>query len=89
MFREQLTRYGSLLLSNIAEDHEHSPVENTIRFLYSTKTSCGERRTQIYIGREVGYITRSYRSAGLKKPRQLQNSVRARFDEKNFIDKVI
>jgi four helix bundle protein len=55
-FRDQLTRSGLSFPSNIAEGHERGSVKDTIRFLYIAKASCGELRTQIYIGQEIGYI---------------------------------
>jgi four helix bundle protein len=55
-FRDQLTRSGLSVPSNIAEGHERGSLKSTIRFLYIAKASCGELRTQIYIGQEVGYI---------------------------------
>jgi len=40
----------------IAESYERESTKETIRFLVIAKGSAGERRTQIYIGMESGYI---------------------------------
>ncbi len=56
-FRDQITRSGLSIPSNIAEGHERGSLKDSIRFLYIAKASCGELRTQIYIGQEVGYLS--------------------------------
>ena len=55
-YRDQITRSGLSIPSNIAEGYERGSLKDSIRFLYIAKASCGELRTQIYIGKEVGYI---------------------------------
>ena len=59
-FRDQLTRSGLSVPSNIAEGHERGSSERDFsRFLKIAKGSCGEARTQIYIGIEAEYIDRT------------------------------
>ena len=55
-FRDQITRSGLSIPSNISEGHERPSARENIRFLNYAKGSCGELRTQIYIGIEIGYI---------------------------------
>ena len=55
-FRDQLTRSGLSIPSNIAEGHDRGSVKEAIYFLNVAKGSCSELRTQIYIGKEIGYI---------------------------------
>jgi four helix bundle protein len=55
-FRDQLTRSGLSIPSNIAEGFERNTKKEIARFLRTAKGSCGELRTQIYIGIEAGYI---------------------------------
>jgi four helix bundle protein len=55
-FRDQLTRAGLSIPSNIAEGFERNSEKECIKFLSYSKGSCGELRTQIYIGIEIDYI---------------------------------
>jgi four helix bundle protein len=55
-FKDQITRSGLSIPSNISEGHERASVKENMNFLNYAKGSCGELRTQIYIGMEIGYI---------------------------------
>jgi four helix bundle protein len=55
-FSNQITRSGLSIPSNIAEGAERGSKKDFIRFLQYAKASCGELRTQIYIGIDIGYI---------------------------------
>ena len=55
-FRDQITRAGLSVPSNIAEGMEHESANERLRFLGYAKASCGELRTQIHIGMEIDYI---------------------------------
>jgi four helix bundle protein len=55
-FRDQITRSALSIPSNIAEGVERDSSKDLIRFLQYSKGSCGELRTQIYIGIDIGYI---------------------------------
>ena len=57
-FRDQLTRAGLSVPSNIAEGFERESNRELVNFLSYAKGSCGELRTQIYVGLEIGYIER-------------------------------
>jgi four helix bundle protein len=57
-FKDQLTRSGLSVPSNIAEGIERSFPADCVKFLLYAKGSCGELRTQIYIGMEIEYIDR-------------------------------
>ena len=58
-FRDQLTRSGLSIPSNIAEGYERDSDAEIARFLRIAKGSAGELRTQILIGIEVGFLDRS------------------------------
>ena len=58
-FRDQLTRAGLSIPSNIAEGFERVSEKECIQFLSYSKGSCGELRTQIYIGIDIGYIDKN------------------------------
>ena len=55
-FRDQITRSCLSIPSNIAEGFERGSQKESVVFLSYAKGSCGELRTQIIIGIEVGYI---------------------------------
>ena len=55
-FKDQITRSGLSIPSNIAEGLGRSSDKEKRNFLNYAKGSCAEFRTQAYIGMEVGYI---------------------------------
>ena len=55
-FRSQITRSGLSISSNIAEGYERESPKEVVNFLNYAKASCGELRSQIYIGMKIGYI---------------------------------
>ncbi len=55
-FRDQITRSGLSIPSNIAEGYERNSTKEKINFMNYAKGSAGELRTQIYIGIEINYI---------------------------------
>ena len=57
-FRDQITKAGLSIPSNIAEGYERGSSKEIANFLNYAKGSAGELRTQIYIGIDVGYIGR-------------------------------
>jgi four helix bundle protein len=57
-FKDQITRSGLSIPSNIAEGFERLSSKESVVFLSYAKGSCGELRTQIYIGMEIQYINK-------------------------------
>lgn len=57
-FRDQITRAGLSIPSNIAEGYERTSAKEMTNFLNYAKGSAGELRTQLYIGMDIGYIER-------------------------------
>lgn len=55
-FRDQITRAGLSIPSNIAEGMERDSVADKSRFLAIARSSCAELRTQVYIRMDIGYI---------------------------------
>lgn len=57
-FRDQLTRSGLSVPSNIAEGVGRLSDKETLQFLSVAKGSAAELETQILIGMEIAYISR-------------------------------
>jgi four helix bundle protein len=57
-FKDQVTRSGLSVPSNIAEGFDRESNKECVTFLSYAKGSCAELRTQMYIGIEMGYIER-------------------------------
>ena len=55
-FRDQITRSGLSIPSNIAEGFERGSVKEKRQFLYYAKGSLAELKTQVFIGQRIGYI---------------------------------
>lgn len=55
-FRDQLSRAAVSVPSNIAEGYERNSKKDFANYLRIAKGSCAEVRTQIDIGKEIGYI---------------------------------
>jgi four helix bundle protein len=70
-FRDQLTRSGLSIPSNIAEGYERDSDAEIARFLTIAKGSAGELRTQILIGIEAGYLDRATALAWADEAKQL------------------
>ena len=70
-FRDQITRSGLSVPSNIAEGSERGSKKDFIRFLHYAKGSCGEIRTQVYIGMKIGYISQENGKNWIQETREL------------------
>jgi four helix bundle protein len=55
-FRDQITRSSLSIPSNIAEGFERGSQKECVTFLNYARGSCGELRTQIHIGIQIGHI---------------------------------
>jgi len=55
--KDQIQRASVSIMSNIAEGFERGPKEEFIQFLYISRGSCGEVRTQLYVAKDQNYIT--------------------------------
>jgi len=70
-FRDQITRSGLSVPSNIAEGFERDSNREIARFLTIAKGSCGELVTQTYIGIEANYIEKKVGLEWIDETRQI------------------
>jgi len=56
-FKDQIQRCAVSVMNNIAEGFERQSDKDFKRFLYIAKGSCGELRSMLSLGRELGYIS--------------------------------
>jgi four helix bundle protein len=55
-FRDQIQRASVSIMNNIAEGFERKGNKELARFLYISKGSCGEVRSMLQLGFDLGYI---------------------------------
>lgn len=70
-FKDQITRSGLSIPSNIAEGFERVSSKESVNFLSYAKGSCGELRTQIYIGIDIEYINKEKGQEWLKEVNEI------------------
>lgn len=70
-FKDQIQRAVVSIPSNIAEGYERQTNKEFIHFLYISKGSCGELRTQCYLAKELKYINHDDFSVLITKSKQL------------------
>ncbi|MCJ8304971.1 four helix bundle protein [Shewanella sp.] len=70
-FRDQLTRSGLSVPSNIAEGMSRDSIKEQKRFLDIARSSLSEARTQIYIGIDIGYLPKQQGHEWLVETREL------------------
>ena len=76
-YRDQLTRAGLSISSNIAEGFERESMLDCVRFLGFAKGSCGEVRSQLYIGKEIGYLEAEFADVSIQECRELSRMLAA------------
>ncbi len=70
-YKDQVTRAALSIPSNIAEGYERGSRKDYARFLDMAKGSCGELRTQLYIGIEAGLVEREQAAQCLDEAGQI------------------
>ena len=70
-FKDQVTRSAVSVASNIAEGYERDTSLDRLKFLHYARGSCGELRTQLYIGIEAGLLPQGPGSEWVEETRAL------------------
>jgi len=70
-FKDQITRSGLSIHSNIAEGFERQSKKETANFLNFAKGSAGELRSQIYTAMDIGYIDQATAHQWLKESSEI------------------
>jgi four helix bundle protein len=76
-FRDQITRAGLSIPSNIAEGYEREGNREIANFMNYAKGSAGELRTQLYIGLKAGYITQELGNRWLQETEEISRMMHA------------
>jgi four helix bundle protein len=89
-FKDQITRSGLSIPSNIAEGFERlSPKEN-LTFLSYAKGSCGELRCQIYIGIDIEYIPKEIGDRWIKETEEISSMLGGLIkSQKSYIKNIV
>jgi len=72
-FKDQVTRSGLSIPSNIAEGFGRDTDKDKRNFLNYARGSCAELRTQIYIGIEIGYISSTAGKSWIKETKEISS----------------
>ncbi|HIH97183.1 MAG TPA: four helix bundle protein [Thermoplasmata archaeon] len=72
-FKDQITRSGLSVPSNVSEGFERESLKECMTFLSYARGSCGELRTQIYIGMEIGYIKNDLGQKWIQETRDISS----------------
>jgi four helix bundle protein len=83
-FRDQITRAGLSIPSNIAEGYERESNKNLIKFLHYAKGSAGELRAQLYIGIDIGFIAKATGNHWLTEARQISKMLATLIKARKF-----
>jgi len=70
-FMDQITRSSLSIPSNIAEEVESRTIKENVQFSIYARGSCGELRTQIYIGSDIGYIENDIASYWIQETKEI------------------
>ena len=76
-FRDQITRSGLSISSNIAEGFERDSIKECIQFLSYARGSCGELRSQIYIGVKIKFIEKKIGNSWIQETKEISKMLTA------------
>lgn len=87
-FRDQITRSGLSIPSNIAEGFERDSIKECLNFLSYARGSCGELRAQVFIGIEAGFIQEQNGTVWIKETKEISAMLTALMNaRKSFLGK--
>ena len=87
-FRDQITRSGLSIPSNISEGFERESDRDCMKFLLYAKGSCGELRTQACIGMQIGYIPADRGEKWIREAKEISRMLGALIrSKKGFLQK--
>jgi four helix bundle protein len=55
-FKDQIQRAALSIMNNIAEGFERKSSKEFLQFLFIAKSSCGEVRNMLYVGKDIEYF---------------------------------
>jgi four helix bundle protein len=88
-FRDQITRSGLSIPSNVAEGFERASQKEAMAFLSYAKGSSGELRTQIIIGMKIGYVPEEVGKDWLREAKEISSMLSGLIKrKKSFVEKV-
>ncbi len=70
-FKDQIQRSAVSVPSNIAEGYERNSNKEFIQFLYISKSSCAELRTQLYLAHKLEYMEESISNSLFERTRKI------------------
>ncbi|CAM4280770.1 four helix bundle protein [Vibrio agarivorans] len=76
-FKDQITRAGLSIPSNIAEGEERDSLKEKVRFLNIAQGSTAELITQLMIGIRIGYIDNTIGSTLIREAKQLYAMIKS------------
>ena len=85
-FKDQITRSALSIPSNIAEAVERGSIKENIQFLNYARGSCGELRTQIYIGLEIEYIPKELAKNWIQETKEISAMIVGLINSKKSSD---
>lgn len=88
-FRDQITRAALSIACNIAEGFERDSQKECVSFLSYAKGSCGELRTQIFIGTQIQYIDQSIGQDWIKEAIEISSMLSGLIKRKRSFTKKV